>query len=255
MYRIDRAIYRDAEMRKGELNFPIDLSTFKSSDGKTFYTEAEKSEQARNRFQEALIDVSNDACNKHKARIVGLAAGADFALSEVTTLLAGAGAIVTGETAARILSGGAGISNATRANMNEVFYQNFVTTAIVKAIEGEREQKILVLDGLKTKSMKDYSADDVVRRVNEYHEMCSFYRGLVALTAAAERIGPSLAAVEADMENLRVEIGRNSEFIAKLDASKDATTIAKLRSSNDELATRINELSLQAARIPASRGK
>ncbi|MCP5242923.1 MAG: hypothetical protein H6940_05740 [Burkholderiales bacterium] len=56
-------------------------------------------------------------------------------MGTLTTALGGAGAIVTGAEAARILAGLAGIASGTRAELNQAIFESVATSVIVPAIQ------------------------------------------------------------------------------------------------------------------------
>jgi hypothetical protein len=127
----------------------------------------------------------------------------NFSLAEVTTVLAGAGAIVTGATAAKILSGSAAAANATRTQMNEVFYQNAIKSAIIQKMNDIRVAQLAHVNKLSftgdadsspPTALKLYSTEAMLNDVLDYHNKCSFYSGVTNLTQTASSTTPPGAA-------------------------------------------------------------
>lgn len=159
--------------------------------------------EARNRLRSALVKRSDLICSQTQAQIVGSNDLLNFSLAEVTTVLAGAGAIVTGATAAKILSGSAAATNATRTQMNEVFYQNAIKSAIIQKMNDIRVAQLAHLNKLSftgdadsspPTALKLYSTEAMLNDVLDYHNKCSFYSGVTNLTQTASSATPTLGA-------------------------------------------------------------
>ncbi len=76
----------------------------------------------RNRLQDRLLSASNQRCGVYTTRLRSLDARTNFLFGSITTAIAGAGAIVTGATAARSLAGIAGILTGGRAEFNQSYF-------------------------------------------------------------------------------------------------------------------------------------
>jgi hypothetical protein len=155
--------------------------------------------EARNRLRSDLVKRSDLICSQTQAQIVGANDLVNFSLAEITTVLAGAGAIVTGATAAKILSGSAAATNATRTQMNEVFYQNAFKQAIIQKINDIRVTQLAHLNKLSftgdadsspPTALKLYSTEAMLNDVVDYHNKCSFYAGVTSLTQTAQSATP-----------------------------------------------------------------
>ena len=183
------------------------------------------SEVLRNRLQTHLMSLSDRNCECHKGAIYANAASSNFGLGTLTSTLGTAGALVGGETASRVLSGLAGLSNATRAQMNESFYQNYLAGAILKAIDKDREQMAQEIERRQALPFERYSLDAAIRDAQTYHQKCSFYAGVLALTAEAGKIGLSGNELKGRLDEIRNQIaanetafGKGSEAAKKLNA-------------------------------------
>jgi hypothetical protein len=105
----------------------------------------------------------------------------DFIATSTST----AATIVGGEQAKTILSGISALSNSTRSSANEHVYRGQITSAITKVMDGERTRILGILEGKHSLTVDDYSADDMIRLVNRYHQACSFQYGVQLLLDAA----------------------------------------------------------------------
>ena len=108
-----RSAYAAAAMPQG--------SAYKTASGPQ--TQMLNARYARNRLASILLKQSDDICTTEMGRLVSREAMVNTSLSFLTSALAAAGGIVTGQTAHRILSGGAGLSNATRENFDANVYR------------------------------------------------------------------------------------------------------------------------------------
>ncbi|MBI3675634.1 MAG: hypothetical protein HY243_03360 [Proteobacteria bacterium] len=221
---------------------------------------------SRNRAMDYLVQRSNRICEAHEAGIIADASSSNFGLSETATILSGMGALFTPAATVRALSGSAAIVNATRDNFNNVFYQNILASAVVKSIDKTRTEKMSALEASRTKSINDYSADQMVRAVLEYHSACSFYSGLVTLTDAAARINPSsvelterITALKDKLTELNATISGLNDQIDRIgnDATKSAQKqaleaqraglLSAQRSLSDGIAQASSQLALTSA--------
>jgi len=194
---------------------PIDLDSFKFLNTDTdpaYYaavTDSDKNGSSRDRLRAVLVARSDLICAEVQAQIVGTNDLVNFGLSELTTVLAGAGAIVTGATSAKILSGTAAVFNATRSNVNEVFYQNAFKTAIIQKMNELRTAQLAVVYAReKSGAVAKYSTEDMIMEVQRYHNLCSFYAGVTGLTQANSVFTPKdvkafIDEVKRDIEALR----------------------------------------------------
>jgi hypothetical protein len=140
---------------------------------------------ARNRLAAVLMKHADDVCVLEKGRIVGREGALNFGLGTATTALSTAASVVSGELAKSILAGGAAFTSSTRAHASESFYRNQVTQAINAAMDGEREKVRGQIETGRKSSVADFTVDEMIRLVNQYHQACSYERGLQLLVKAA----------------------------------------------------------------------
>jgi len=166
----------------------------------------DKSNANRNRLTAILMERSDRICAVMKSDIAGLSDTVNFSLGEITTVLGGVGAIVTGAGAARALAGSAAITNASRAQFNEVFYQNALKSAILRAIDVARAPLATGLAGHMKDSLGDYPVEAMIRDVNSYNDACSFYNGIVALAHSVDTQPDSAQSLIARIAALQQQI-------------------------------------------------
>ena len=229
-----RSAYAAAAMPQG--------SAYKTASGPQ--TQMLNARYARNRLASILLKQSDDVCTTEMGRLVSREAMVNTSLSFLTSALAAAGGIVTGQTAHRILSGGAGLSNATRENFDANVYRNVMSSAVAKAIEKERTKQRTDIVSQFTKDTLDYPVDRMVMEVNEYHQTCSFYRGLGLVLEAVSRDENSN-----EFTRLSGEIASVKEDIADLTARKEKAGAKEKEAIDADLAKKEAELAkLQEAR-------
>lgn len=175
----------------------INLDCFRfpddSSDGPTAYQRAaavppggsDDRIYARNRLAGILVKHADDVCVLEKGRIVGREGALNFGLGGATTALSTVATIVGGETAKSILSGAAAFTSGVRGHAAESFYRNQVTQAINAAMDGEREKVRGEIEKGRKETIANFTVDDMIRLVNQYHHACSYERGLQLLVKAA----------------------------------------------------------------------
>lgn len=207
----------------------------------TAYQLASQNKDGRNRVMGFLIQRSNLICDVHKAAIIANASSTNLFLGEATTILSGLGAVISPESAAKALSGSATIVNGTRAQINEVVYQNMLATAVVKSIEQTQKTAMDSLSAKRDKEINEYTADEMVADVVNYHTRCSFYEGMVTLTDAAAHINPSSTELTARIDALQKQIDGNLTELSRAEKpDQDA-----LKAANTNLRASISQLQAQ----------
>lgn len=233
----------------------IDLDCFRfpeatrSTDRATLaYALATKSDADRNRLTSILLKHSDDVCTLELGRLTANEAITNSALSILNTGLSTAATIVTGELANSILSGGAGFVGASRDHLNVHVYRNTIAQAVSQVITAERKK---LHDDIKKNyiaKVGQWSVDEAIRSVNQYHAQCSFYKGLELLLKAAD----NNTDLEAYRDSLaaRSRIRRIDEEIARLRREAKSLTGA----NKDAVEKRIADLLLERSRIGTSEG-
>jgi len=180
----------------------------------------------RDRLAALLTKHADDVCVLEKGRLVATESTANFGLSFLTTALSTVSTIVGGEKAKSILSGLAAISSGTQDNVNATFYRNQLTQAINKSIDQERGRLMINIVAERSQGISDYTVDDMIRLINDYHHACSFERGLQLLLDAALDTSGANAVLE--KRSREVAIANWERYIAKLQANiNNATGDAK----------------------------
>lgn len=182
--------------------------------GRSSFTN-EQIKSYRNDLAYHLIYRSNAVCSSHRASIAAVSNGVNFGLGEIALAFNTIGALVSGEQAAKILSGAAGAVTATRSNFNETFYQNQLLSAILESIKNSREEKLTKIAANLDKPAEGYSAAQLVADIDQYHRLCSFVEGVTALAAAAKEIKTTnseregaLVTLQYRMEQLKANLAR-----------------------------------------------
>lgn len=232
---------------------PFNIADGTLPDGCNYATAAgsgASAELCRNRLMDHLVMLSDQRCAAHKAAIEANAAGTNFAFSSLTTLLGGAGAIVTGADAARALAGSAGAVSGVHANWNESIYQKNVATAIVAKIDESRQALLEKMMTARSNPSAVYTVDAMLADVYRYHDSCSFYSGLMNLGKSAT--APATAdALRGRIASLRAQIKDNNDLAASLNSPQQAKALGD---TNQALLKTINHLSIQLGVVESRSG-
>jgi hypothetical protein len=141
----------------------------------------------RSQIQDRLIAASNQRCNLYTTYLKRLSAKNNGIFGTLTTVLGGAGAIVTGAHAARLLSGLAGISSGTRAELNQAIFESVATSVIVPAIDKNRAAILKEIQDKRTTGgardkeavpLEVYTIEGAVADAIRYHGACSMAAGI-----------------------------------------------------------------------------
>lgn len=132
----------------------------------------------RAQIQDRLIAASNQRCNIYTTYLKRISTYNNGIFGTLTTILGGAGSIVTGENAARLLSGLAGISSGTRAELNQAIFESVATSVIVPAIHKNREEVLTNILSKRAKPLTEYTVEGAIADAIMYHGGCSMDAGI-----------------------------------------------------------------------------
>ncbi len=132
----------------------------------------------RSQIQDRLIAASNQRCNVYATYLKRINSYQNGIFGTLTTILGGAGAIVTGDTAPRILSGLAGISSGTRAELNQAIFESITTSVIIPGIQKTRSALLKEMLDKRTKNLSEYTIEGAIADAIEYHGACSMDTGI-----------------------------------------------------------------------------
>lgn len=132
----------------------------------------------RSQIQDRLIAALNQRCNVYATYLKRINSYQNGIFGTLTTILGGAGAIVTGDTAPRILSGLAGISSGTRAELNQAIFESITTSVIIPGIQKTRSALLKEMLNKRTKDLSEYTIEGAIADAIEYHGACSMDTGI-----------------------------------------------------------------------------
>lgn len=171
----------------------IDLDCFKFLEDKDkdgaenlAYSQAAQNPEKRNRLTALLLKHSDDVCVREMGQLTANQATVNASLNTLATAVTTAANIVTGEQAKSILTGIGTFAGATRSHMNADVYRNTVSYAISRAVTLERRRLREGIEARYGQALGAFTVDDAIRAANEYHGVCSFYKGLELVLASVE---------------------------------------------------------------------
>ena len=132
----------------------------------------------RSQIQDRIMAASEQRCNLYETYLKRLSSINNGIFGVLTTSLGGAGAIVGSESAARLLSGLAGISSGTRAELNQAIFESVATSVIVPAIRVRRREMRVEILPRRKESLVSYTVEAAVADAIRYHGACSMDSGI-----------------------------------------------------------------------------
>ncbi len=166
---------------------PVDLNCFQfPGSQKPAYQDAVSDQTARNRLVSLLMARSDTICTEEMGELSANEATTTFGLDVISTAATTAANIVTGDQARQILTGAGTLAGASRSHVSADIYRQTVSHAISRAIFLERQRLRSAIEGRFTQTHSEYVIDQAIRDVVEYHNTCSFYRGLELVLASVE---------------------------------------------------------------------
>jgi hypothetical protein len=231
------------------------LDCFRFNDSThTAYQLAAQNQADRNRLASYLIGESNSVCTREMGNLTANQAMVNAGLGILTTAFGTAGSIVTGQLAGNILAGAASGANATRDHVNAEVYRNELSPRVTRAIRDLRKKESAALEGKFGKSIVDYDVERMIKDVNEYHQLCSYFVGLDLIMkdvdrAALYRADPRRTASLA-ITNVRSQIASINRQLARSGLADEEKT--ELRQQRTALRTHETELIRTWTALPAS---
>lgn len=212
----------------------------------------------RSQIQDRLIAASNQRCNLYTTYLKRLSTYYNGIFGTLTTILGGAGAIVTGANSARILSGLAGISSGTRAELNQAIFESIATSVIIPGIQKSRNEFHEDILKKRKNTLEEYTIEGAIADAITYHGYCSMDTGIAyaqksiqsyddigikrfielqrkfGLARSASEsftIGPLASLVVAGkvLEDFEKQLNEDKIRINKLDLSKDKQKDVKIK--------------------------
>jgi len=132
----------------------------------------------RSQIQDRLIAASNQRCNLYKVYLKRVSTEQNSIFGTLTTILAGAGSIVTNTSTARTLSGLAGISSGTRAELNHAIFESVTTSIIIPGIDSRRKTLQDRIMKRREQSLANYTVEAAIADVIRYNGACSIDSGI-----------------------------------------------------------------------------
>ena len=198
----------DCDKYKPNAKSPGNISKRLGCAYESFYkrvTDNEDRKLQRNRIQEALLELSHQRCEVYKKYIFRFRSTTNLFAGLMSTILGGAGAIVTNETAARALAGSSGIFSGARAEFNQQLFNDLGTQVITVGID-KRRQLIYqqIVEKGQSKSITDYPLEAAVKDAIYYHGQCSIIAGFEMASDSIRQVqDPGLDAMNRSLIKLK----------------------------------------------------
>jgi len=216
------------------------------------YTRAAGNRMYRNRLTSLLIKQSDDICVEEMGQLTSNEATVNASLNILSTAATTAANIVTGDQAASILTGVGTLAGASRSHIAADVYRNTFAYAISRAITLERERQREKILARFNDAHDVYSVDEAIRAVNQYHGVCSFYKGLELVLASVEGDlrNRETQARQAQIRELEEQVRSFREQMMALPTT-DTNGRAAYQRRIDALLNRIRDLRLAGAPLPS----
>ncbi len=170
----------------------------------------------RNQVVSLLMTESVLLCSDHLNSIYGNEAAFGIATGTLAALSSGLASISSG-TSAATLSAFSAFSISERALGNEVVYKTMITPAIAKKITQLRKESGAEMLRRRSESITDYSLEEAIYDVLQFHEKCSFRAGLEAALAEGTQTTTEVKKLmlEGQAARLRTQIQAYRQINAK----------------------------------------
>jgi len=200
----------------------------------------------RSQIQDRLIAASNQRCNIYATHLKKISTNINGFFGTITTAVAGAGAIVTGAEAARILAGIAGITSGTRAELNQAIFETVTTSVIIPAFQERRKRILQEILVKRNQDIAIYTVEGAIADAINYHGACSIDAGVSEAQKSLHKFSDvglaELQKVQAELTSSRtlialiwLEDGVLTKFESKLKDYQSQANALKQSSEKDQL--------------------
>jgi hypothetical protein len=160
----------------------------------------------RNGAQQQIIGASRVLCADYLQGLNSYDRNANIFLGDMTTLLAGLGAIFTKAATVRPLSGAAGIFSGLRSEFNSDTFAQKGIYVISGAINAKREKIKTVIAAKSDLNLVSYPIEEAITDAYEFHTSCSLVAGL---EEAARSVNLDLSL---STEQMKTEVNKINEL-------------------------------------------
>jgi hypothetical protein len=217
---------------------PINLDTFRFDDkpDELAVVLASGDKTYRNRLQALAFEKSIAACALHLRFAFASTALRKGAL-QFGAIATDAAAVLVGSVLAKeSLAATSGVLTATDSIIDSVQFQNLLLASIMKAIDNDRQTFREQVAVRRDKVIAEYSLEEALGDVTDYHGRCSTVHGVMLLSKSVEEQQRNKALIS-DLERRQME--EQAEELAsqidQLDATKNKTQIEVLKQRLDRL--------------------
>lgn len=163
----------------------------------------EKIKEYRARYQERVIQASNQRCSAFKKRLHKYEGDVNFWLGTATTLFAGAAAVISHEQTARELAAAAGFSSGIRAEFNSSYFRNITIEVVTKGIDARRQAHYASMLQKRNQSLLMYPVEAAIADAVSYHGSCTVIAGLQQAADSIARVtDPGISTLNKTLEQL-----------------------------------------------------
>ena len=195
----------------------------------------------RNAMQDRIIAASKQRCGYYLRMIVSARSQNQTIFGDVSTLLAGAAAVVSPTSLAKALAAGSSISTGFLTNYESSNFQNLSATVISGGINRQRQAILTRIYKDRQTSLTDYSVEHAISDAIEFHSACNIITGLEVAAAATKGSNDrDLVGDTLQLRQGRVAADTTPSF------NKVNETLALLDTSITEAATQAAGMNLRA---------
>lgn len=163
----------------------------------------------RNAAIAGLMAISDELCVDHVKTIYGNEAAYNLAFGTAANLFSGAATVASSSSAKTLFSSISLFSGAEKSLINETVYKTMLVTSISKKIrEGRKDQRNTLVKRLHKDTIADFSMNEAISSVMEYHNTCSFMYGMEKALEEGHQNGTEMKklALERQLQRLQLEV-------------------------------------------------
>lgn len=132
----------------------------------------------RNEVQDHLIAASNQKCGDYIRLLHSLRGDTDVFWGGLTTLLAGAGSVLSHAETAKAFSVGGAVSSGIRSEFSQAYFANLAIEVMVSGINSKRATILTDINSRRADTATDYTLNGAVRDALLYHGSCNAVTGM-----------------------------------------------------------------------------
>lgn len=178
----------------------------------------------RNEVQDLILAASEQRCGEYVTMLHSVRGDSDVFWGGLSTLLSGAGAVVTSTTQAKALSAAGAVSSGIRSELGQAYFANLALEVISSGINTRRAAILdQIREARKNTDTTAYTLNGAIADALRYHAACNAITGLEVASESITRVeNPGAAEIAKFIKNLQASGANVSTLLSSISSDEEA---------------------------------